>query len=97
MDRIKSEYFLRYFRKNSMRAPQTAVKTNAPMTGFCCTNRLNDIPAKEAWDSVSPIIEYLLTTKKIPIQGHKIPIKIDTISAFCINSYCNIVVFLPYF
>ena len=49
----------------------------------------NATPAKEAWDSVSLIYEYLLRTIKFPINGHIMDIKNPAINAFRINSYLN--------
>ncbi|GAA0066464.1 hypothetical protein UT300002_12460 [Clostridium perfringens] len=43
-------------------------------------------PAKEEWESVSPIIEYLFNTRKSPIQGHKRDIIKPAINALRINS-----------
>ena len=84
--RIKSRWWEKYFRKNSMRAPQIAVKMNAPKIGFVFVNKPNVIPASEAWLMVSPIILERRSTIKIPIQGHKREMQIATKKAFCIKS-----------
>ena len=84
--RIKSRWWEKYFRKNSMRAPQIAVKMNAPKIGLVFVNKPNVIPASEAWLMVSPIILERRSTIKIPIQGHKREMQIATKKAFCIKS-----------
>ena len=84
--RIKSRWWEKYFRKNSIRAPQMAVKINAPKIGFVFVNKPNVIPASEAWLMVSPIILERRSTIKIPIQGHKREMQIATKKAFCIKS-----------
>ena len=84
--RIKSRWWEKYFRKNSIRAPQIAVKINAPKIGFVFVNKPNVIPASEAWLMVSPIILERRSTIKIPIQGHKREMQIATKKAFCIKS-----------
>ena len=84
--RIKSRWWEKYFRKNSIRAPQIAVKMNAPKIGFVFVNKPNVIPASEAWLMVSPIILERRSTIKIPIQGHKREMQIATKKAFCIKS-----------
>lgn len=43
--------------------------------------------ASDECERVSPIIEYFLKTKNIPIVGHNIDMKIDTMNAYCINVY----------
>ena len=48
MVRIKSRWWEKYFRKNSMRAPQMAVKMKAPKIGFVFVNKPRVIPAREA-------------------------------------------------
>jgi hypothetical protein len=47
------------------------------------------IPASEAWDSASPIMEYRRKTRKMPIHGHRTDMKADTIKAFCIKAYLS--------
>ena len=84
--RIKSRWWEKYFRKNSIRAPQIAVKINAPKIGFVFVNKPNVIPASEAWLMVSPIILERRSTIKIPIQGHKREMQMATKKAFCIKS-----------
>ena len=84
--RIKSRWWEKYFRKNSIRAPQIAVKMNAPKIGFVFVNKPNVIPASEAWLMVSPIILERRSTIKIPIQGHKREMQMATKKAFCIKS-----------
>ena len=86
MVRIKSRWWEKYFRKNSMRAPQIAVKINAPKIGFVFVNKPNVIPARDAWLMVSPIILERRSTIKIPIQGHKREMQMATKKAFCIKS-----------
>ena len=84
--RIKSRWWEKYFRKNSMRAPHIAVKMNAPNIGLVFVNRPNVIPARDAWLMVSPIILERRSTIKIPIQGHKREMQMATKKAFCIKS-----------
>ena len=84
--RIKSRWWEKYFLKNSMRAPQIAVKINAPRIGFVFVNKPNVIPARDAWLMVSPIILERRSTMKIPIHGHNSEIHIATKNAFCIKS-----------
>ena len=68
------------------------VATNAVMIGFVFIIKPTAIPANEACAKVSPIIEYLLKTRKIPISGHNIEMRIEIIKAFCMKLYCNIFV-----
>ena len=75
-------YFLKYFFKNSINAPQKEVNRNAPIIGFFPNNKPIEIPAKEACDNVSLIIDVLLTTRKTPMQGQSIEINKDTMIAF---------------
>ena len=84
--RIKSRWCEKYFLKNSMRAPQIAVKINAPRIGFVFVNRPNVIPAREAWLMVSPIILERRNTMKMPIHGHKREMQMATKKAFCMKS-----------
>lgn len=84
--RIKSRWWEKYFRKNSIRAPQIAVKINAPKIGFVFVNKPNVIPASEAWLMVSPIILDRRSTMKIPIHGHNREMQIATKKAFCMKS-----------
>ena len=84
--RIKSRWWEKYFRKNSMRAPQIAVKMNAPKIGFVFVNKPNVIPASDAWLMVSPIILDRRSTMKIPIHGHNREMQIATKKAFCMKS-----------
>jgi len=47
--------------------------------------------ASDECESVSPIIEYFLKTKNIPIVGHNIDMKSETIKAYCIKVCSNII------
>ena len=84
--RIKSRWCEKYFRKNSMRAPQMAVKMKAPKIGFVLVNKPRVIPARDAWLMVSPIILDRRNTMKIPIHGHNSDMQMATKKAFCIKS-----------
>ena len=84
--RIKSRWWEKYFLKNSMRAPQIAVKINAPRIGFVFVNKPNVIPARDAWLMVSPIILERRSTMKIPIHGHNREMQMATKKAFCMKS-----------
>jgi hypothetical protein len=84
--RIKSRWWEKYFRKNSMRAPQMAVKMKAPNIGFVLVNKPRVIPARDAWLMVSPIILDRRNTIKIPIHGHNSDMQMATKKAFCIKS-----------
>ena len=46
--RIKSRWCEKYFRKNSMSAPQIAVKIKAPQIGLVFVNKPSVIPARDA-------------------------------------------------
>ena len=46
--RIKSRWCEKYFRKNSMSAPQIAVKIKAPKIGLVFVNKPSVIPARDA-------------------------------------------------
>ena len=46
--RIKSRWCEKYFRKNSMSAPQMAVKIKAPKIGLVFVNKPSVIPASDA-------------------------------------------------
>ena len=65
-----------------MSSAQTDVKINAHIIGFRFITSPKATPAKEAWDRVSPIIEYLFSTKKVPTEGHNMEINIAAIRAF---------------
>ena len=87
IERIKSWYSLKAFRRASIRAPAAVVKIKAPSIGFIPEARARVTPARELWERVSPMREYLLSTKNKPIEGQRIPIKKETIKAFCIKPY----------
>ena len=84
--RIKSRWWEKYFRKNSMRAPQIAVKIKAPKIGLVFVNKPSVIPASDAWLMVSPIILERRSTIKIPMHGHKREMQMATKKAFCMKS-----------
>ena len=86
MVRIKSRWWEKYFRKNSMRAPQIAVKMNAPKIGLVFVNKPNVIPASDAWLMVSPIILERRRTMNIPMHGHNSEMQMATKKAFCMKS-----------
>ena len=87
MVKIRSVYFLKYRRRNSISAPQMDVNRNAPRIGFWLVKSPIVIPASDAWESVSPIIEYLLSTRKIPMHGQRMEMQMETKNAFCIKAY----------
>ena len=80
-----------------MSAPAAEVKVKAPMMGLTPVTSPSVIPVSDACARVSPISEYRRKTRKIPINGQRIPIKNDTIKAFCIKAYFNIAVILSNF
>jgi hypothetical protein len=76
---------LKLSRKNSIIIPNREVNKNALIIGLILSIRPTATPAKEACDKVSPIIEYLLKTRNMPISGHNMEISIEIINAFCIK------------
>ena len=74
------------------RAASTQV-TEAVNTGFIPRIRPMATPAKEVWDNASPIIDSLLQTTTMPIQGITAASRMPTIKALCINAYLNISIF----
>ena len=80
-----------------MSAPAAEVNVNAPMMGLTPVTSPSVIPVSDACASVSPISEYRRNTRKIPISGQRMPIKNDTIKAFCIKAYFNIAAILSNF
>lgn len=70
------------------------VNRKAVISGFKPTTNPIATPASDECERVSPIIEYLLRTKKSPINGQSIEIIKLAIKAFRINSDCNIETYL---
>lgn len=85
MVKMRSRWWGKNLRRNSIMAPQTEVKRKAPMIGLDLHRRPRVIPAREAWDIVSPIMEDRRRTMKMPIQGQRREMQMATKRAFCIK------------
>lgn len=64
----------------------------APSTGLMLIIRPADTPANDACERASPIMESLLSTMVVPIQGIIIDSSMPTINAFFINSYSKMMI-----
>ena len=67
------------------------VNMKAPKIGLLFTSKPMVMPAKDAWDIVSPIMEDRRRTMKIPMHGQSKEIQRATKNAFCIKPYSNMV------
>lgn len=69
-----------------MATPATAVKRKEDSTGFERKRSPSVTPAREAWASVSPIMEYRRRTRNRPIQGQRTAMQREIRRAFCMKS-----------
>ena len=84
-DRMRSVYFLKYCRRNSIIIPAKAVKTKETRTGLSRKRSPSVTPARDECARVSPIIEYRFSTRKSPMHGQRTAMQMEMMSAFCMK------------